>query len=245
MTEMRWSSRFLSPNAGRPGTTGRAACSSRATPRTCTPRLGGQGMNTGIGDAMNLGWKLVAAVAWFGAAVAARQLRDRAPSRRRPGAADDRRVQPGGAREFEGAAVVAGASSSEPLTRVPRTRRTRCANCSAASASPMSAGAATIEWSVADARHRLQRDAPVRTVAGRRSSCWSRPALSRSTGPASSTSSEEHPELPDAVLVRPDSYVAWASERDADCRRTSCGRGPLVPGGIAAASRTGSAMRGR
>jgi hypothetical protein len=24
---------------------------------------------------------------------------------------------------------------------------------------------------------------------------------------------ESHPELPDAVLVRPDSYVAWASER--------------------------------
>jgi hypothetical protein len=23
----------------------------------------------------------------------------------------------------------------------------------------------------------------------------------------------EHPELPDAVLVRPDSYVAWASDR--------------------------------
>jgi hypothetical protein len=23
----------------------------------------------------------------------------------------------------------------------------------------------------------------------------------------------QHPELPDAVLVRPDSYVAWASER--------------------------------
>jgi hypothetical protein len=24
---------------------------------------------------------------------------------------------------------------------------------------------------------------------------------------------DNHPELPDAVLVRPDSYVAWASER--------------------------------
>jgi hypothetical protein len=24
---------------------------------------------------------------------------------------------------------------------------------------------------------------------------------------------DAHPELPDAVLVRPDSYVAWASER--------------------------------
>ena len=38
--------------------------------------LGGQGMNTGIGDAMNLGWKLAAAVRGCGAALAARQLRE-------------------------------------------------------------------------------------------------------------------------------------------------------------------------
>ncbi len=42
MTEMRWSSRFLSPNAGRQATTGQAGCSSRATPRMCTRRSAGR-----------------------------------------------------------------------------------------------------------------------------------------------------------------------------------------------------------
>lgn len=62
MTGMRWSSRFLSERrqaehyrAGRVFIAGDAA-------HVHSP-LGGQGMNTGIGDAMNLGWKLSEAVA--------------------------------------------------------------------------------------------------------------------------------------------------------------------------------------
>src|SRR6201999_2449281 len=61
MTEMRWSSRFLSERKqaehyrrGRVFIAGDAA-------HVHSP-LGGQGMNTGIGDAMNLGWKLAEAV---------------------------------------------------------------------------------------------------------------------------------------------------------------------------------------
>ena len=61
MTDMRWSSRFLSERkqaeryrAGRVFIAGDAA-------HVHSP-LGGQGMNTGIGDAMNLGWKLAEAV---------------------------------------------------------------------------------------------------------------------------------------------------------------------------------------
>ena len=61
MSEQRWSSRFLSERrqarryrAGRVFLAGDAA-------HVHSP-LGGQGMNTGIGDAMNLGWKLAAAV---------------------------------------------------------------------------------------------------------------------------------------------------------------------------------------
>ncbi len=61
MTEMRWSSRFLSERKqaeryreGRVFLAGDAA-------HVHSP-LGGQGMNTGIGDAMNLGWKLAEAV---------------------------------------------------------------------------------------------------------------------------------------------------------------------------------------
>jgi hypothetical protein len=61
MSEPRWSTRFLSERrqaahyrAGRVFLAGDAA-------HIHSP-LGGQGMNTGIGDAMNLGWKLAAAV---------------------------------------------------------------------------------------------------------------------------------------------------------------------------------------
>ncbi len=61
MTEMRWSSRFLSERkqaehyrAGRVFIAGDAA-------HVHSP-LGGQGMNTGIADAMNLGWKIAEAV---------------------------------------------------------------------------------------------------------------------------------------------------------------------------------------
>ena len=61
MSEPRWSSRFLSERrqarhyrAGRVFLAGDAA-------HVHSP-LGGQGMNTGIGDAMNLGWKLAGAV---------------------------------------------------------------------------------------------------------------------------------------------------------------------------------------
>jgi 2-polyprenyl-6-methoxyphenol hydroxylase-like FAD-dependent oxidoreductase len=61
MTDMRWSSRFLSERkqaeryrSGRVFIAGDAA-------HVHSP-LGGQGMNTGIGDAMNLGWKLAQAV---------------------------------------------------------------------------------------------------------------------------------------------------------------------------------------
>ena len=61
MTEMRWSSRFLSERRqARHYRKGRAFLAGDAA-HVHSP-LGGQGMNTGIGDAMNLGWKLAEAV---------------------------------------------------------------------------------------------------------------------------------------------------------------------------------------
>ena len=65
MGEPRWSTRFLSERrqarryrAGRVFLAGDAA-------HVHSP-VGGQGMNTGIGDAMNLGWKLAATVRGWG-----------------------------------------------------------------------------------------------------------------------------------------------------------------------------------
>lgn len=61
MSEMRWSSRFLSERRqARRYRVGRVFLAGDAA-HVHSP-IGGQGMNTGIGDAMNLGWKLAAAV---------------------------------------------------------------------------------------------------------------------------------------------------------------------------------------
>jgi 2-polyprenyl-6-methoxyphenol hydroxylase-like FAD-dependent oxidoreductase len=61
VTEMRWSSRFLSERKqARQYQVGRVFIAGDAA-HVHSP-LGGQGMNTGIGDAMNLGWKLAEAV---------------------------------------------------------------------------------------------------------------------------------------------------------------------------------------
>ena len=57
MSEMRWSSRFLSERRqARHYRVGRVFLAGDAA-HVHSP-IGGQGMNTGIGDAMNLGWKL-------------------------------------------------------------------------------------------------------------------------------------------------------------------------------------------
>jgi len=62
MTEMRWSSRFLSERKQSRHYRARRVFFGGDAARLHSP-LDGQGMNTGIGDAMNLGWKLVAAIA--------------------------------------------------------------------------------------------------------------------------------------------------------------------------------------
>jgi 2-polyprenyl-6-methoxyphenol hydroxylase-like FAD-dependent oxidoreductase len=61
MSEMRWSSRFLSERRqARHYRVGQVFLAGDAA-HVHSP-IGGQGMNTGIGDAMNLGWKLASAV---------------------------------------------------------------------------------------------------------------------------------------------------------------------------------------
>lgn len=61
MTDMRWSSRFLSERKQAERYRERRVFIAGDAAHVHSP-LGGQGMNTGIGDAMNLGWKLAEAV---------------------------------------------------------------------------------------------------------------------------------------------------------------------------------------
>jgi 2-polyprenyl-6-methoxyphenol hydroxylase-like FAD-dependent oxidoreductase len=210
MIEMRWSSRFLSERRqARHYRKGRAFLAGDAA-HVHSP-LGGQGMNTGLGDAMNLGWKLAAAVRGS----APPWLLDTYEAERHPVGTDVLRLTDAfnqlvlsnsKARRLVNTAVVG------TMTRVPRGRRLLGERLSGIGITyPRHRGE---DWMVGrrmpdivcegkrvyellrDGKFVLITAAPV--------------ALDR---PDIVHAIESHPELPDAVLVRPDSYVAWASER--------------------------------
>jgi 2-polyprenyl-6-methoxyphenol hydroxylase-like FAD-dependent oxidoreductase len=210
MTDMRWSSRFLSERrqarhyrAGRVFIAGDAA-------HVHSP-LGGQGMNTGIGDAMNLGWKLAAAVR--GSAPA--WLLDSYEGERHPVGAAVLRLTDAFNQLVLGRSKVQRKVQELAvgvLTRVPRTNRMMAERLSGIGiAYPHRRGD---DWMVGrrmpdidcegkrlyerlrDAKFVLVTAVPVELA---------RPDIVHTV--------DQHPELPDAVLVRPDGYVAWASER--------------------------------
>jgi 2-polyprenyl-6-methoxyphenol hydroxylase-like FAD-dependent oxidoreductase len=210
MTEMRWSSRFLSERRqARHYRKGRVFLAGDAA-HVHSP-LGGQGMNTGIGDAMNLGWKLAAAVRRS----APPWLLDSYESERHPVGESvleltDAFNQLVLSRSKVGRllrTVVIGAA-----TRLPRGRRLIGERLSGIGiAYPHQHGE---DWLVgrrmpdivADGKrvYELLRDGKFVLVTAEPVQL-DRPDIVHAV--------DAHPELPDAVLVRPDSYVAWASER--------------------------------
>jgi 2-polyprenyl-6-methoxyphenol hydroxylase-like FAD-dependent oxidoreductase len=210
MTEMRWSSRFLSERRqARHYRNGRVFLAGDAA-HVHSP-LGGQGMNTGIGDAMNLGWKLAAAVAGS----APPWLLDSYETERHPvgesvleltDAFNQLVLSRSKVGRLLRSAVVGTA------TRLPRGRRLIAERLSGIGiAYPHQRGE---DWMVGrrmpdivcdgkrvyellhDGKFVLVTAAPVKL---------DRPDIVHAV--------DAHPELPDAVLIRPDSYVAWASER--------------------------------
>jgi 2-polyprenyl-6-methoxyphenol hydroxylase-like FAD-dependent oxidoreductase len=210
MTEMRWSSRFLSERRqARHYRKGRVFLAGDAA-HVHSP-LGGQGMNTGIGDAMNLGWKLAAAVR--GSAPPA--LLDSYEGERHPVGASVLEMT-----DAFNRLVVSKSKAMRLLrtalvgtiTRVPRGRRMFAERLSGIGiAYPRRRGD---DWLVGrrmpdivcdgtrvyellrDGKFVLVTAAPVQLDRG-----------------DVVHAVDARPELPDAVLVRPDSYVAWASER--------------------------------
>jgi 2-polyprenyl-6-methoxyphenol hydroxylase-like FAD-dependent oxidoreductase len=210
MSEMRWSSRFLSERRqARHYRSGRVFLAGDAA-HVHSP-LGGQGMNTGIGDAMNLGWKLSAAARGS----APPWLLDSYERERHRVGADVLRLTD----MFN--QLVLGNSKPRRLlrsaligtvTRIPRGRRLLGERLSGIGiAYPHSRDE---DWMVGRrvpdvvcdgkrvyellraGRFVLVTAAPVQL---------GRPDIVHAV--------DAHPELPDAVLVRPDGYVAWASER--------------------------------
>ena len=210
MTEIRWSSRFLSERKqagnyrrGRVFIAGDAA-------HVHSP-LGGQGMNTGIGDAMNLGWKLAAAVRGSAA----------------PGLLDTYEAE----RHTVGARVLRMTDafnqvvlSNSPVqrlmravvlgtvTRIPRGRKEIREFLSGISiAYPHARGEdrmvgrrmPDIDCDGKRLYERLREGKFVLVTA--------QPVELHRTDVVHTV--DTHPELPDAMLVRPDGYVAWATER--------------------------------
>jgi len=210
MTEMRWSSRFLSERRqARHYRKDRVFLAGDAA-HVHSP-LGGQGMNTGIGDAMNLGWKLAAAVRGS----APPSLLDTYEAERHPVGASVLRLT-----DTFNQLVL---SSSKPrrllraallgtVTRVPRGRRLLAERLSGIGiAYPRERGD---DWMVG-------RRMPDIVCGGKRVYELLREGkfVLVTAAPLQLDRQDivcavdAHPELPDAVLVRPDSYVGWASER--------------------------------
>jgi 2-polyprenyl-6-methoxyphenol hydroxylase-like FAD-dependent oxidoreductase len=210
MTEMRWSSRFLSERRqARHYRSGRVFIAGDAA-HVHSP-LGGQGMNTGIGDAMNLGWKLAAAVAgsappWLLGSYEAERHPVGAEVLQLTDAFNQLVLSHSRVGRLLRTALIGTA------TRVPRGRRLIGERLSGIGiAYPHQRGD---DWLVGrrmpdivcegkrvyellrDGKFVLATAAPVEL---------DRPDIVHAV--------DAHPELPDAVLVRPDSYVAWASER--------------------------------
>lgn len=210
MTEMRWSSRFLSERRqARNYRKGRVFLAGDAA-HVHSP-LGGQGMNTGIGDAMNLGWKLAAAVAGS----APPWLLDSYEAERHPvGAAVLQLTDVFNQIVLNHSRVgrLVRAAVLGTVTRLPRGRRAITERLSGIGiAYPHQRGE---DWMVgrrmpdivADGKrvYELLRDGKFVLVTA---------APVQIDRPDIVHAVDAHPELPDAVLVRPDSYVAWASER--------------------------------
>jgi 2-polyprenyl-6-methoxyphenol hydroxylase-like FAD-dependent oxidoreductase len=210
MHEMRWSSRFLSERRqARHYRKGRAFLAGDAA-HVHSP-LGGQGMNTGLGDAVNLGWKLAAA----SRGSAPPWLLDTYEKERHPVGASVLRLTDAFNQLVLGTSVARRAVRSVALgvfLRIPRSRKMMAERISGIGiAYPRSRDE---DWMVGrrmpdiatDGKRvyellregkfvlvtatpvELDRDDIIHTV-------------------------DTHPELPDAILVRPDGYVAWASER--------------------------------
>ncbi|MBS1695322.1 MAG: FAD-dependent monooxygenase [Actinobacteria bacterium] len=210
MDEMRWSSRFLSERRqARHYRSGRVFLAGDAA-HVHSP-LGGQGMNTGIGDAMNLGWKLTEAMR--GAAPG--WLLDSYEQERHPVGASVLALTDAFNRLVLGRSAVRRAALSlaiGTLLRIPRSRREVAGRLSgigiayprARTDDPMvgkrmpdiECNGTRLYELLREGRFVLVTAEPV--------------ALDR---PDVVTAIDNRPELPDAILVRPDGYVAWASER--------------------------------
>jgi len=223
MAEQRWSSRFLSERRqARHYRLGRVFLAGDAA-HVHSP-LGAQGMNTGIGDAMNLGWKLAAAVGGWAPA----GLLDSYEGERHPVGAQVLRLTDGFNRLVLGRSPARRALQAQAIRLLLHFSQTRA----------LLAGRLTglgIAYPPAD-RHANpwtgRRVPDLMCTGGRlyellrdgRFILADTTSAGAAAGVARGRSRHVHavrcqtaaPGLPAVVLVRPDAYIAWASDDPAD-----------------------------
>ena len=232
MSEPRWSSRFLSERRqARHYRVGRVFLAGDSA-HVHSP-LGGQGMNTGIGDAMNLGWKLAGAVHGW----APPWLLDSYEGERHPVGATVLKMTDAFNRMLVGHSRLIATAARLVIRSVLRFAVSVASGAvSPDSASPTrrASGAAPLDGT-ADAGRALHGRPAVRAVARRpvrpglgdphapEGEQWAHGAVRPGTV-GLQCAGRSHG-LPPAVLVRPDGYVAWASDDPSRGRR---GRFPLV-----------------
>jgi 2-polyprenyl-6-methoxyphenol hydroxylase-like FAD-dependent oxidoreductase len=210
MCDMRWSSRFLSERRQARHYRDRRVFLAGDAAHVHSP-LGGQGMNTGLGDAMNLGWKLAEAVR----GAAPPWLLDSYERERHPVGAGVLRMTDAFNQLVLDRSPVRRAVRSFALgtiLRIPRTRRFMAERLSGIG----------IAYPRSDEEHPMTgRRMPDIECDGKRLYELLREAkfVLVTAVPVDLDRADivhavdKKPELPDAVLVRPDGYVAWANER--------------------------------
>ncbi|WP_285686851.1 FAD-dependent oxidoreductase [Actinoplanes sp. NBRC 103695] len=208
MGEPRWTSRFLSERrqasryrAGRVFLAGDAA-------HVHSP-LGGQGMNTGIQDAMNLGWKLAAAVH----GTAAPWLLDSYQAERHPVGEQVLRLTDA----FNGMVLgrkrprsLVQALAVRAILRFGRTRRMLAGRVSGIGVRYPARGAGAHRWAgrrMPDVGRLYEQLRDGRFV------LVTREPLALGDTPGVTVVRREALPGPAMILVRPDGYVAWASDR--------------------------------
>ncbi|OBA96592.1 monooxygenase [Mycobacteriaceae bacterium 1482268.1] len=209
MTDMRWSSRFLSERKQAQRYRDKRVFIAGDAAHVHSP-LGGQGMNTGIGDAMNLGWKLAKEVG----GTAPGGLLDSYEAERYPVGAAVLRLTDA----FN--QLVLGRSKAQRLmqslaigtiTRLPAGRRFMAGRLSQIG----------IDYPRASGDHRLVgKRMPDVDCGGTRLYELLREGrfvlTTRDTAadhPDLVSAVHRETDLPAAILVRPDGYVGWADDR--------------------------------
>ena len=222
MSEPRWTARFLSERRqARRYRVGRVFLAGDAA-HVHSP-LGGQGMNTGLQDAMNLGWKLAAAVR----GTAPADLLDSYERERHPVGESVLKLTDGFNRLVLGRSTVRRALQTmaiRTLLRFPRSRRAvagRLTGVGIRYPRPSRSDHAWVGRRMPDVDcaggrlYELLRDGRFVLVTDAASAPADRSA-GQSTGVVVAVRrGGDDRRLPAAVLVRPDGYVAWAADRPA------------------------------